>query len=54
MEYTHCKADANRVTFLKNSIDMLEARTGTVFEQGYNRDIKIMRLTLDPVNVGRR
>jgi hypothetical protein len=51
MEYDHCKTDKDRVTFLENSIDMLEARTGTVFEEGYNGDIKIMRLTLDPVNV---
>lgn len=51
MQYDHCKADKDRVTLLENIMNMLEARTGTVFEQGYNGNIKSMRLSLDPVNV---
>ncbi|WVO13818.1 hypothetical protein L204_101441 [Cryptococcus depauperatus] len=38
------------VAFLDMAIKLLEARTGTDFEEGYSRDVEIMRLTLDPVN----
>ena len=51
IQYDHCKADLDRVAALEDIMDMLEARTGTVFEQGYNSEIRSMRLTLDPVNV---
>nr|WVH01958.1 uracil phosphoribosyltransferase [Naematelia aurantialba] len=37
-------------TFLEKSITMLEARTGMLFPEGYSKDVKIIRLTLDPVN----
>ena len=47
----HCQADLDWVAALEDIMDMLEARTGTVFEQGYNSEIRSMRLTLDPVNV---
>lgn len=38
--------------FLQESLELLEARTGTRFPSGSNPDVEVMRLTLDPVNVG--
>jgi hypothetical protein len=37
--------------FLQETLSMLEARTGTVFEDGYDDKLELMRLTMDPVNV---
>jgi hypothetical protein len=37
--------------FLEHSLELLEARTGTTFPEGFNGSIELMRLTLDPVNV---
>lgn len=43
--------DEGKMALVNAARDMLEARTGTVFEPGYNSKITVMRLTLDPVNV---
>jgi len=51
MSYEETRANNNWRGFLEESVDMLEARTGTTFEKGYNPNLEIMRLTLDPVNV---
>jgi hypothetical protein len=51
MTYEETKANDNWCGFLEESVEMLEARTGTRFEDGYNPKLEIMRLTLDPVNV---
>ncbi|WWD20201.1 hypothetical protein CI109_104677 [Kwoniella shandongensis] len=40
--------------FLDYSLDLLEARTGTDFEEGYTPDVEVLRLTLDPVNARAR
>ena len=37
--------------FLDESLGLLEARTGSKFAEGYNQDIEVIRLTLDPVVV---
>ncbi|WWC92942.1 uncharacterized protein L201_007905 [Kwoniella dendrophila CBS 6074] len=36
--------------FLEYTMDLLEARTGTEFEDGYDPKVQIMRLTIDKVN----
>ncbi|WVQ79387.1 hypothetical protein IAT38_001484 [Cryptococcus sp. DSM 104549] len=36
--------------FMAYALDLLEARTGTVFEEGFSPGVEVMRLTLDPVN----
>ena len=40
--------------FLISSLEMLEARTGTTFPEGFDPSIEMLRLTLDPVNVSHR
>jgi hypothetical protein len=37
-------------TFLDRSLELLEARTGTKFGPGFDPNISVMRLTMDPVN----
>lgn len=37
--------------FLHVSLGLLEARTGGKFAEGFNPDIQVIRLTLDPVIV---
>jgi hypothetical protein len=37
-------------TFLDRSLELLEARTGTTFPEGFDRTISTLRLTMDPVN----
>lgn len=46
------KADEERYKELKTTLAMLEARTGTLFEEGFASDVEVIRLSLDPVNVG--
>ncbi len=50
MKYEEVKADEQHHEFLLDSLAMLEARTGTLFEEGFEPSVEIMRLTLDPVN----
>jgi hypothetical protein len=47
--YEEIKADDEKYGFLLESMDLVEARTGTTFPDGYDPNINIMRLTLDPV-----
>lgn len=44
-------ADDENKKFLEYTIELLEARTGTEFEDGYNDKVEIVRLTIDKVNV---
>jgi hypothetical protein len=39
------------ITYLDDTLRTLEARTGMTLPEGYNPDVSILRLTLDPVNV---
>jgi hypothetical protein len=39
------------MTYLENTMKTLEARTGMTIPEGYDPEISILRLTLDPVNV---
>jgi hypothetical protein len=39
------------MTYLEKTMKTLEARTGTIIPEGYDPEISILRLTLDPVNV---
>jgi hypothetical protein len=39
------------IAYLDKTMQTLEARTGMILPQGYNPDVSILRLTLDPVNV---
>ena len=50
LEYDIVKKDEENHHFLLESLAMLEARTGTTFEDGYDPAVEIMRLTMDPVN----
>ncbi|WWD04281.1 hypothetical protein V865_002349 [Kwoniella europaea PYCC6329] len=43
-------ADEENKKFLKYTMELLEARTGTAFEDGYDENVQIIRLTLDKVN----
>ena len=43
------KNDEAKMEFLSGSLEMLEARTGTTFVDGFEPNVEIMRLTLDPV-----
>lgn len=43
-------ANQEHVAFLDDTIVLLEARTGWTFPEGFDRNISIIRLTLDPVN----
>ncbi|RXK38174.1 hypothetical protein M231_04548 [Tremella mesenterica] len=47
------KAQANPTwdKFLDSTLELLEETTGSHFRDGYDRKVKVMRLTLDPVNV---
>lgn len=49
--YDEAVANPKWSEFLQESLGMLEARTGTKFPDGFNVDVQMMRLTLDPVNV---
>ena len=44
-------ADPGRSKFLQTSLEMLQAKTGTKFREGFDPTIRILRLTMDPVNV---
>lgn len=44
------REDDGKVAFLDEVIETLEARTGWTFPDGFDPNIKVMRLTLDPVN----
>jgi hypothetical protein len=46
--------DRNKMSFLLESLEMLEARTGTTFPEGFDSKVEVMRLTLDPVNVSKK
>ncbi|WVQ96095.1 hypothetical protein IAU59_003196 [Kwoniella sp. CBS 9459] len=48
LEEVQANEENNR--FLEYTMDLLEARTGTELEEGYNPNIEISRLTLDKVN----
>jgi len=37
--------------YLEKTMKTLEARTGMIIPEGYDPEISILRLTLDPVNV---
>ena len=39
------------MTYLEKTMKTLEARTGMIIPEGYDPEISILRLTLDPVNV---
>lgn len=47
--YEEIKDDQEKMNFLLSSMEMLEARTGSTFAEGFDSNIEIMRLTLDPV-----
>lgn len=53
MDLAAVRADARKNRFLTRSLTMLEARTGTTFPPG-RTGLRIIRLTLDPVNVESR
>ncbi|OCF35143.1 hypothetical protein I316_03185 [Kwoniella heveanensis BCC8398] len=44
------QADEENSKFLEYTVELLEARTGTEFEDGYDPKVEVMRLTLDKVN----
>ncbi|WVR08179.1 hypothetical protein IAU60_005225 [Kwoniella sp. DSM 27419] len=44
------RADEEQSKYLDYIIELLEARTGTEFEQGYDESLEVMRLTFDKVN----
>ena len=52
MDYAECEEDEGKVEFIERTVKMLEARTGHVLPDGKDPAVKVMRLTLDPVNVG--
>jgi hypothetical protein len=45
------KKNKTYVAYLDKTMRFLEARTGMTVPEGYDPEIRIMRLTLDPVNV---
>ena len=49
--YEETKQDKEHEQFLDTSLAMLEARTGTTFEEGFDPNVEIIRLSLDTVNV---
>ena len=51
MRYDEVKADKEKMERMQTTLAMLEARTGTLFEEGYDPDIAIIRFSLDPVIV---
>lgn len=54
MSYTHIKNDVEQNEALEQTLAMLEARTGTMFEQGLNPSVEILRPSLDHVNIAPR
>ncbi|ORY34890.1 hypothetical protein BCR39DRAFT_515410 [Naematelia encephala] len=50
LPYEETSANPQWSKFLDNSIAMVEARTGMAFKNGFSEHLKIIRLTLDPVN----
>ena len=51
VSYEEVKRNDKWHDFLLSSLELWEARTGTVFPPGLNPDIEMMRITMDPVNV---
>ena len=51
LPYEEAKKNRNFMAYLEKTMETLEARTGMVIPEGYDPDISILRLTLDPVNV---
>jgi hypothetical protein len=51
MRYEDAKADKEKMEYLKTTLAMLEARSGSLFEEGFDPEVEVMRLSLDPVNV---
>jgi hypothetical protein len=51
LPYEEAKKNRSFMTYLEKTMKTLEARTGTIIPEGYDPEISILRLTLDPVNV---
>jgi hypothetical protein len=51
LPYEEAKKNRKFMTYLENTMKTLEARTGMTIPEGYDPEISILRLTLDPVNV---
>jgi hypothetical protein len=51
LPYEEAKKNRSYMTYLEKTMTTLEARTGTIIPEGYDPEISILRLTLDPVNV---
>ena len=49
--YEETQLDEEHKEFLETSLALLEARTGTTFEDGFDPKVEIIRLSLDTVNV---
>lgn len=49
--YEETREDKEHSEFLETSLAMLEARTGTTFEEGFDPKVEFIRLSLDTVNV---
>ncbi|WWC65979.1 uncharacterized protein I303_108601 [Kwoniella dejecticola CBS 10117] len=47
-------ADEENKKYLEYCVELLEARTGSEFEDGYDPKIQVMRLTMDPVHAKAR
>ncbi|WRT69556.1 uncharacterized protein IL334_006543 [Kwoniella shivajii] len=48
--FEEISTNENHIKFLQYVVELLEARTGTIFEEGYNDKIELSRLTIDKVN----
>lgn len=46
--------EGDKLGLVDHCVDMVEARAAMKFEEGRNPDVKVIRLTLDPVKVSRR
>lgn len=46
--------EQDKLGLVEHCLDLVEARAGKTFPEGRNKDIKVIRLTLDPVRVAQR
>ena len=51
LPYEEAKKNRSFMIYLEKTMKTLEARTGMIIPEGYDPEISILRLTLDPVNV---